>query len=1197
MTYVDNIIALRIVGSSKDFLEVLTNPIDVRIELDLKDDDKVLSFKVMGTTFSIREEDYLRCFNEEWVVKEVKREAQYISITAKHNIEKMKHTPVSLMRTESLTLSQTLTTFFASLDTLDYGGTWTWALAADVTSDSELMNRKRTIDLRRVMAIDVIKSIADTWFLEVSYDTYNKVITFYKKRGEDKGVYFSSQLNLLKISLESDSYDFITELIPIGKDDLTVSSVNGGNVVVSNYQYSDKILRQYWIDNRYTNPAHLLQDAIAKLEELSKPLRTYTIDITDLSDIYPILAYSIGDTVTIMDEELGIRDVQRIIKMTVFPYKPEQNRAELANRRDTFSEMQNKLLDTRDIVNNSYFQNGKIIFNEVTGLPEFQQTVTEDVNSLTVTVETLSQTVSEIDVSAYIVSLGNESQAIPVDENYKIVEDTIFGTTVYSYLGGDRRAGIIGQVQFFSSEGNPITSLTVDYNENNIYNSDFSDGLLPNFNGEEETLNGTTTIGAEYATIAHTGALEASFVIGSNTDTSTYFVDPELPFYPNQPIAFSAYLKTSSNTLASAWVVSTAYVVDDVVSQDGQNYKCLTAHTSSNFFTELASEYWQKIGYAYIAIDEWIGAVKTSYISDKLGISEEGVVVATHIVSPDATNIALRIVSDYGTIGAHTLQFKHPKLEEGYSATTYTPLLDILNNFEVKNPSETEEGFVTTTLIKGTYLPTNVGYLEIPILVDETQFYKRIVFTRTVTSENVTYINIIPTSQIMASQDGGAVFEPDSIRLYPDIRNLVYSKWQYSYDGFNFYDMPPFAGELITTSASWDGLGDILVVPEPPEYPDQMIYTDLDYDPTALRIEDADGYENTLLLFASSSLFTKTIDGQTYPVNSLVMRLVAMSDEDVSFTDTITISRAYDSRESIKTLESTTRTDIESINESVREFRNDLYFFNEETGRYEPYTSDYTQFKQDVNNFMFTVQDGGGANLLKDSVGVNYPASGAWTLVSGTVAPSVATSWGLSYISKHSWYISTAVLKQEVTVQPNTEYTFSCAYKKPISGTVSFALKASTWASPSVLISKAAGEDYVGTAKYTFMSGANTRFEIIMTVDGATEPVEITDVMLSLGKISSWQQSNGELFASNIIIDATGIKVKEVNGNGYTVISPYEFAGYYNDQRIFTLNGSKTEVQELVAKGGGIYVAPVKLIQVEGATPRAAFVWTGPAGE
>ena len=133
-------------------------------------------------------------------------------------------------------------------------------------------------------------------------------------RDRDRGVYFASQLNLKKLTVQSTSYDFYTEIEPYGKDGLTIESVNGGKNYVSNYQYSSKSKRLIWKDERYTVPESLKADAQAKLEDMSKPYSSYSADIIDLakqSEKYSILEYDIGDTVTILDgitEKMCIRD-------------------------------------------------------------------------------------------------------------------------------------------------------------------------------------------------------------------------------------------------------------------------------------------------------------------------------------------------------------------------------------------------------------------------------------------------------------------------------------------------------------------------------------------------------------------------------------------------------------------------------------------------------------------------------------------------------------------------------------------------------------------------------------------------------------------------------------------------------------------------------------------------------------------------
>jgi hypothetical protein len=63
-------------------------------------------------------------------------------------------------------------------------------------------------------------------------------------------------------------------------------------------------------------------------------------------------------------------------------------------------------------------------------------------------------------------------------------------------------------------------------------------------------------------------------------------------------VALSRAATLAANSLValvrnfSAWVTSTAYVVGDVVATGGAVYKCLTAHTSGTFATDLAAVKW-----------------------------------------------------------------------------------------------------------------------------------------------------------------------------------------------------------------------------------------------------------------------------------------------------------------------------------------------------------------------------------------------------------------------------------------------------------------------------------------------------------------------------------------------------------------------------------------------------------------------------
>jgi phage minor structural protein len=154
---------------------------------------------------------------------------------------------------------------------------------------------------------------------EVAFDNLNKVVTFRDKLGSDKGVYFMRGLNLRQASMTRDSYDFITRLIPYGADELTVASVNGGSMYIDNHQYSDKVIAMIWEDTNYDDASALLEDATKKLDDLSKPRRSYSADVIDLakqSESYSAFEYKLGDTIHLIDNLTGVDDKQRIVKLT-----------------------------------------------------------------------------------------------------------------------------------------------------------------------------------------------------------------------------------------------------------------------------------------------------------------------------------------------------------------------------------------------------------------------------------------------------------------------------------------------------------------------------------------------------------------------------------------------------------------------------------------------------------------------------------------------------------------------------------------------------------------------------------------------------------------------------------------------------------------------------------------------------------------
>lgn len=124
-------------------------------------------------------------------------------------------------------------------------------------------------------------------------------------------------LNLRKISLKSDTYDFYTRIYPIGKDGITPEWLTGKDYI-DNFQYSSKIKAYVWKDERYTNTTSLIEDATAKIEEMSRPYKAYTAEVVDLAkaseEYKDIFSYRIGDTVTLVSKKTRTRENRGLSK-------------------------------------------------------------------------------------------------------------------------------------------------------------------------------------------------------------------------------------------------------------------------------------------------------------------------------------------------------------------------------------------------------------------------------------------------------------------------------------------------------------------------------------------------------------------------------------------------------------------------------------------------------------------------------------------------------------------------------------------------------------------------------------------------------------------------------------------------------------------------------------------------------------------
>ena len=190
----------------------------------------------------------------------------------------------------------------------------------------------------------ILKQCVSTYRCEVEIDTLNHVINIYNTRGTDRGVHFMEGVNLKSLEYGRDTFEFFTEIIPVGKNGMTLMSDPDDPVLVlADYTYSKKKVRKVWRDERYTIPASLREDALAKLAEACKPLSSYTGSVKDLaagSTEHPdFFGYGIGDTITLVSKSTGIREKQRIVEIDEYENN-QDNQVEINNVTKSFAQMQ-----------------------------------------------------------------------------------------------------------------------------------------------------------------------------------------------------------------------------------------------------------------------------------------------------------------------------------------------------------------------------------------------------------------------------------------------------------------------------------------------------------------------------------------------------------------------------------------------------------------------------------------------------------------------------------------------------------------------------------------------------------------------------------------------------------------------------------------------------------------------------------------
>lgn len=346
---------LRLYNGNHVQLQPLTKYSDLCLKQSVSGEDE-LSFTLPAST-AIQEEWYVRTADNEYVVKEISKSSSddTVKVLAKINVEDLKGTPIKFFETVEKTIESSLSLAFS------YVTTNSWIVESSV-------GKRRTIRLSQKSVWDIIQEAVGLYMVEIKIDAINHKVYMETHLGEDKGAFFTEDINLKNIQVQSDTHNFWTRIYPVGADGMTIAGVNNGVEYVENHTFSDKVIAMYWEDNRYTVMENMKADAIEKLETYAVPAKSYSCEVVELAKIKGLKTqdFNCGDMIYLMSRTAQTKQKLRIVDIQRYLEEPERTTCTLSTQLVNLTDYVSQSMSVGDVVSLVTTSDGKIDPNKVT---------------------------------------------------------------------------------------------------------------------------------------------------------------------------------------------------------------------------------------------------------------------------------------------------------------------------------------------------------------------------------------------------------------------------------------------------------------------------------------------------------------------------------------------------------------------------------------------------------------------------------------------------------------------------------------------------------------------------------------------------------------------------------------------------------------------------------------------------------------
>ena len=192
----------------------------------------------------------------------------------------------------------------------------------------------RTYAIEDMSPLALLRKVQEEHGGDLVFDGNARTVSLVTQSGQDNGVAFFYGRSVSSSQRVVDTTSLVTRIRARNAEGVTIASVNGGLDYIEDFTHTDEVREAVYDFASGTSPYTMLAMAQATLANRCRPSYSYEFTVADLSEQsgQSIDAFDVADIVTVVDDELGLRVTQRVLKVEHDVMRPWASKITLSGK-------------------------------------------------------------------------------------------------------------------------------------------------------------------------------------------------------------------------------------------------------------------------------------------------------------------------------------------------------------------------------------------------------------------------------------------------------------------------------------------------------------------------------------------------------------------------------------------------------------------------------------------------------------------------------------------------------------------------------------------------------------------------------------------------------------------------------------------------------------------------------------------------